>query len=270
MTRGARFPHVLLFCTILAAGFGLHSPVAAQTPGPETENARLAAELAETKKKLDAANKRIAELELEVARLNRRLAGQAADQSTATADEEATIDETDPAASPRALFSALVKSYEEATEGLTLDATGPSGERERTQYLRALRQWRASVNRQLRAPITWHVRVIDAEHRGRSHVATLVAVDPVNGVELGESFQIIMPPASSRRYEQLRARGEVGVLVLRGVLVPDVRINEERREAGIFNRPKLIGPYAEFFFSVEARTLLPAAEDDEQKSPVRP
>ncbi|HRP62525.1 MAG TPA: hypothetical protein PK400_04460 [Phycisphaerales bacterium] len=266
MTRGARFPHLLLFCTILAAGFSLYRPVAAQTPGLETENARLAAELAETKKKLDAANKRIAELEQEVARLNRRLAGQAANQGT-VADEEATIDETDPAASPRALFNALVKSYEEATEGLTLGATGPAGERERTQYLRALRQWRASANRQLRAPIAWHVRVIDAEYRGRSHVATLVAVDPVNGVELGESFQIIMPPASSRRYEQLRARGEIGVLVLRGVLIPDVRINEDRREAGIFNRPKLIGPYAEFFFSVEARTLLPAAEDSEQKSP---
>ena len=59
-----------------------------------------------------------------------------------------------------------------------------------------------------------------------------------------------------KRLLQLEQRGELGVLQLKGVLVPKVTINPDRHERGTFDNPRLIGRFAEFGLYVEAASVV--------------
>jgi hypothetical protein len=243
---------------IAAAMFAMGSPALAQSEGDlRRENQRLRAELEDTQRELEAAKRRIAELEQQVESLRRGESPPTPKEKRPPKEEG----EDGPASSPLALFNAVVASYEQAMEGHDV---GRSGSRERAAYMRALRTWRSGVNRDFRAPVAWHVRVLDEEMRGRIYALTLLAVDPTTHEQRGDPFEINLPVGVGRRYAQLRARRDVEVFVLRGVVTPHVQIDETRAERGIFDRPRFISPFAEFGFAIEQiRSFMPVAEDAE-------
>jgi hypothetical protein len=178
--------------------------------------------------------------------------------------EKVTIDESKPNASPRALLAAMKKSYNEEMKDLS------ASEDERLFY-RTLRHWVSRVNREYKGKIEWHVRVTDFEPGPRNGVILrLTAIDPVTFTVLGDPFPAYLDRAAKHHLEQEveRLGGFEGqVLVLTGTLIPSARLNENRETAGPFDSPPLIGPYAEFVFDVDARSLVPPEpeKDEDEK-----
>ncbi len=244
-----RLPIMLIFAVMQ---LGLIAPHAAAQNIDELrrENQRLRAELEEKVRELEAAQSRIAELE-------RALAAAHGERQRDDDEPEVTIDESVPSASPRALRRALSQDY---AETLGDQEIGSADSRERNLYMRQLTRWQAAAARKYRSPIQWHVRV-DREHQTRTgYDLRLTAIDPESHAELGDPFDLTLPRSVARRYEAMREQTETTILVLRGTLIPAVQVNPERHEAGAFDSPRLIGPFAEFGFTIEPRSLLRVGE----------
>lgn len=266
----ARIPLVSLFAFCMCICWpGFTQIAGAQSDADlRRENQRLTAENENLTRELEAARERIALLEREVGRLARALheAGRGdvvdVDETPEKPAGPGSIDPDDPSASPRTLLAALKSSYGEAMGEMSY---GRPGSREWNLYMRGLSQWRNRVNRELRAPIEWHVRVVDAQPTSAGYAMRLAVIDPKNQEQHGEAFTIVIPRAQARRYEFLASRDEVGIFVLRGTLTPEVRINESRATSGPFDNPTLIGPFAEFGFSIESRSFMPVEEKPDEE-----
>jgi hypothetical protein len=219
------------------------------------ENQRLRTQVTDLQRELDAARNRIEQLEREVEKLRQLLAAAPPSSGGPPEKEEISIDESVPHASPRALVRALQDGYLDAM--LDSDPGAPET-RERTAYLRDLHRWARRMNRQMKSPIQWHVRITErAIAPGDTPSLEVVAVDPKTDVVLGEPFPVKLAQATVRQLSQLEQRGQLGVLILRGVLMPEVMVNPLRDEQGLFNKPLFVGPFAEFNFLVEASSLKP-------------
>jgi hypothetical protein len=97
---------------------------------------------------------------------------------------------------------------------------------------------------------------------GRGLSVRLQAVDPETLAELGDPFDAAISRSLASRLQTIEKRtGLDDTLVLKGVLVPRTHINEERDSEGAFNNPRLIGPFAEFLFTVDAHSLVPPADE---------
>lgn len=232
------------------------------------QNQQLAAQVQDLQKELKAAQDRLKVLEAQITQLQQQLAAaRAGGPSVRTPvpplePEKVTIDERVPHASPRALLVALVTSYQKAVENMEI---GKPGDGKRRAYIKKLEGWKASVDREFRGPITWHVRVLESRNgRGGERTVALQAVDPVTGVVLGDSFDVLLSTTVAERLAWYEDHGELEVMVLRGTLVPDVRINEQRESRGSFDNPPFIGPFGEFVYSVEVKSLTPAKDEKPQ------
>lgn len=248
-------PFALLACLLAS------QPAAAQSDNDlRRENQRLNTQLRETTAELEAARARIAQLEQQVARLERALAAASGSPAptTPSTQDEVTIDETEPTASPRALLRTLKEEYEQAMEEQEI---GREGDRTRAHYMRNLQRWQAAMTRKYRSQVQWHVQVEDAASTRSGYDLKVRAVDPVTHVQLGPAFDVSLPRNLARRYEALRSR-EAEVFVLSGTLIPRITINANRHAAGPFDNPPLIGPFAEFQFSVDPRSLVAATDEE--------
>lgn len=248
-----------LFCALLTSQT-VQTANAQSDSELRRQNQALATQVQDLERELEAAHARIAELEAQNARLRQQLAAarSAPAQSTAAPSlepEEVSIDESIPTASPRALLNALVQRYEKATDGLE---PGMPGDAARRTYMRMLENWKQTVEREFRSLIEWHVQATDSYAANRARYVSLVAVDPVTGVKLGPPFEVQLTRPLADRLAVLESRGKLGTLVLRGTLIPKVRINEQRETRGSFDNPPFIGPFAEFGFTIDVRSLAPA------------
>jgi len=228
------------------------------------ENQQLKQQVRDLQKELDEANAKIARLERLVERLQAELDNRSASQEPLD-EPEVTIDESVPNASPRALYSALVDSHDEAMSNIDM---GRDNDRQRIAYMRALERWVAAAERQFKSQIEWHVKLRDFEVlRTGDAKAMLIAVDPVTGTELGEPFESMLGSLVVRRIVPVRERGDLTTLVLNGVLVPHVRINTNRMDRGPFDSPKFIGPFVEYAMEVQVRSLVPVEKPKENPAP---
>lgn len=229
---------------------------------------QLEAELEASQDRIRSLEQTIARLEAQIERLRRTSSGSS--EPAELEPERVTIDESEPTASPRALFRALQDGYRENLGGMEI---GSIGDRNRDVYLRAVDRWASSVNREYRQPITWTVRISDAATLQRGVQFTVQAVDPVTDVELGDSFPVLITNRTLiRRLEMMGDAGQLfdQKLEMKGVLIPDVRVNRNRESEGAFNTPPFIGPFAEFYMGVEAQSIRPASEAQQDEQPEAP
>ena len=265
-----------LCCVCLASG-----RASAQSESElRRQNEQLASQVQELMTERDANEREIQTLKERIAQLEQQLAaarrsGGASRQTQPQSQpepEKITVDETIPTATPRALLKAVQESYAEVTKDLDI---GHPGDGKRRAFMKKLDSWKAATDRQFRGPITWHVRVVDARpedvnnDRSPERIITLVAVDPETDVKLGAPFDVQLSRTLTDRlanYEARDPQGDIGVLVLRGTLTPSIRINEERNERGSFDNPPFIGPYAEFLYHIDIKSLMPVADDDKEKA----
>lgn len=238
------------------------------------ENQQLTTKVQDLQNELDAARhdnealkQQIAQLEQQIAALRRSSGGSGTAPATSpVVPEQVSVDESVPTASPRALFHAILDSYDKTMGGADI---GKPGDAKRRMYLKKVEGWRSAANRDFRAPITWHVRFIDGRSaKNGDRIATLVVVDPKTDVRLGNQFDVLLSKLFADRLDFYKAHGGLDniVMVLRGTVIPDIRINEERAARGSFDNPPFIGPFAEFIYSVDVKSLM-AAKDDEKEQP---
>jgi hypothetical protein len=220
------------------------------------DNQRLQTQVNDMRRELDAARTRIADLERQLQALMRRV-GPTTGSPVTTQPEQVSIDESVPNASPRALLRATRESYAEATSDFEIgDYDSPTGRRQRAAYLRAVESWAKRIQREMRSSVVWHIRMLPMAEQGGDEPGLRVrAVDPETDVELGDPFTIRLNSAIRRKLATLEQRGPIDVLVLKGVLMPRVTVNQDRMDPGPFNNPPLIGPFAEFRFIVTANSL---------------
>ncbi len=242
----------------------LNASAAAQSESDlRRANEALRNELRDAQLRLDAANKRIRELEAQVAQLREALAagGGAPAPLPDLPPEEVSIDESVPNASPRALFNALVASYAGATKDLELGTDRPD-DKQRIAYARAVDSWVKAANRQFKDKITWHVRIDETmrDPNTGQHLVRLVAVDPKTDVVLGEPFVVRIDRPTAMRLQRMERYADLSVLILSGVMEPQARYNPDRQAPGPFEKD-LIGPFAEFGFSVEVTSLVPPEKE---------
>ena len=259
-TSHARFGLVIA-ALLLGGGVAARPAAAQQSPNDlRRENQSLRTQVRDLERELQAAKDRIAEL-------NRLLqATRSRGPATAPAVGKVTIDESVPHASPRALFRAIVDSYRQELHDR--DLASDDHLQRRAIYLRAINRWANRVNREMRAPIEWHVRLVEDEPVRSPYVRRMVAIDPKTHVELGNSFGVLLPRGLARRIDEQVQRGDV--LVLKGALSPRVRLNQERADRGVFDKPRFIGPFAEFGFTVDVTSLLPAVPEPDEDQETDP
>ncbi len=235
------------------------------------ENQRLQTRVNDMQRELDAAQASIAELQRQIRILALRLgqvAGSSSSTGPSTPPERVTIDESVPNASPRALFNAISESYREATRDIEIgDYDDLAGNRQRATYLRAVDNWAKRVQREMRSSVVWHIRLMPlAEQGGDQPGLRVLAVDPETHVVLGEPFFIRLNSSVRRKLSQLEQRGAIDLLVLKGILVPQISVNPDRVDPGTFDNPRLIGPFAEFRFTVDASSLVPVPKKRESRT----
>lgn len=251
-----------------AAHTALHAEASSTTDDVNpalAEIAMLKRELTELRQELAISRARIAELERSLATATERLR----DAGLAPAAAEPPVEEAEPApgdaaegdaerpaSSPVALLRALQSEYQLSVAPVG----GWTTPRERTVYFRTLEKWLAGVNRKLRAPIDWQVRIDAIGAVGDKNVEMrMIAIDPKSREPLGEAFDVLVPTAQARRLESggpLLGR----TIRLKGTLSPQARFNEQRESVGRFDSPPFIGPFCEFGFAIDNPTALPLPE----------
>lgn len=267
--------HVCFLLGLLVLGTATGRASAQQTEEElQEQNEDLTEQVAQLQENLRVAQRenqrladRIAQLEQQLAAMRRAAPPPPAPPTTTTKpstpgtgtrpslDEQVTIDETAPSSSPRALFRTLRESYEQTMGGLPI---GEPGSPERRDYMKKLEKWKIGIDKLHQGLFAWHVRAVDSRPiNRRERVVTFEAVDPQTDVRLGDPFDVLLSRTLVDRLARMEERGELGVLVMRGYLQPDVVIDPERETKGTFDRPPFIGPFAAFDFQLVAKSLLP-------------
>lgn len=235
-----------------------------------TENERLRTQVKDLERELAAAMARIAALEARVAGGSGIVSAPVPTGSSGPGGSPSGTDAALPTDNPAALLAEVQRDY------ATTFATVPSfttSERDRTMYLRAVDRWVAAANRRYRARIEWPVRVVPdtlrSIERGRERgaVVMLQAIDPSTGAEIGDAFETFLPTAAVKRLDRERVQRAQADWRLRGTLIPAMQTNSERTEIGAFDRPRFIGPFAEFGFGVDANSLTEAREVEATHAP---
>lgn len=275
LSPAARIPGLVL---ALIAGFAFVQPAAAQsTRDLRDENQRLTTQVDDLQKELTAAKQRIAELERQLSDLRQNAATRGGPASTGRSSApdpkpKVTIDESDPFASPRALFNAVVENHGDAMRD---QPVGREGRSERELYLRKLQEWRGGALRKFNGTIDWTVRLLHPNRDladGRR--LELIAVDPVTEAQLGDPFFVALDRAQLERLQKIHDRrlneddDQLGVLMLHGVAEPQIDIDPARLEPRKFtNVHAFIGPFAEYMLKVTPRSLVPVREEAPAATP---
>lgn len=254
---------ILVVATAISGSFAPSAYGQANDQDLQQQNQDLIIQLQKLQHELQLANERNRQLEERVKQLEQQLAAARTPSALTSGSrheaEKVSIDESVPHASPRALFKAIVASYQQALENLEV---GRPGDGKRRAYLRKVENWKAAASREFRNQIHWTVRLIDVRITANGQrVATLVAVDPETDVQLGAPFDVVLSQTLVDRLARYGSQGELGALSLRGTLSPEIRLDQAREERGSFDNPPFIGPFAEFLFRVDVTSLQPVREE---------
>ena len=251
---------VLLIVTTATIALTALPAIAQQSPSElRRENERLRASADALRRELESPRADLLLQRADNARLIKQLAAARLARPVVTPNPPpaVTVDETKANASPRGLFNVVVvKGYQETTAELFIG--NDEDDADRIVYERRVDRWVRRVNRELKTPIEWHVRIDDPTNPlPHAHMLRLVVVDPKTDVRLGDPFDVGVTRALMSRLKDMEKHRELsGVLMLRGVLRPMIRFNRDRFSEGTFNKPPFVGPFAEFAFSVDATSLV--------------
>jgi hypothetical protein len=235
----------------------------AQSPSElRRENERLKTQVAELEREVAQKQTEIDRLQAENAQLRAGGAAQGRAPLPPLEPEEVSIDETKPAASPRALLAAAVTGYRAVTKDLVLESEGP----ERLTYQRAVEKWAKRAAREYRMPVEWHVRVVGpVESSGRGYSIRLQAVDPKTDTLLGDPFEGLLTKTEQARLAQRERTLSGDVFVMKGTAMPEIVYEPERTAAGPFDNPRFIGPFAEFTLVVDVQSIAEKPQEPENK-----
>lgn len=250
--RMSKFAHI----TLIALICGMLTPLALAQ-----DDDSLRRENEELKQQVYEARNRIAELERQIQRLNASLNQNAlGEELLSISQAKVTIDESKPDASPRALFAVLKGEFEEVIAELDMDK---SDNARRITYRRTVERWINRANRKHNMKIEWHVTFFERPLSPNPDRIKLLAVDPVTHTVLGEPFFVPVTRQLARQLNKIELRNELNVFVMKGVLTPRLRFNENAIRPNPFNPSQFLGQFVEFNYTIEPLNFLSAKENEE-------
>ena len=93
----------------------------------------------------------------------------------------------------------------------------------------------------------------------------LLAVDPSTGEKFDQPFSIALNRQLTRRLSQLEQKDELDTFILIGVLTPKLKLTTQSDTSDPFHNPRLVGPFAEFGFSIDVKTIVPIEKEDDAR-----
>jgi hypothetical protein len=132
------------------------------------------------------------------------------------------------------------------------------------QLIREARRWVRQVSLDKRRPIEWTVRVLavapprsagSAELRS-SGEAVVEVINDKTGEPIGSPFTLAL---ESREVTRLRESQAPSLWRFGGVFAATPAVDESRAEPGLFNVPKLVGPFVAFGYELSIRSMRPIA-----------
>lgn len=227
------------------------------------ENEQLKNQVRKLSEELTSAQDRIVALERQIEQLKLALDQSSGKGPAATSPTDPTsqgVDQAKPEDNPQALFRAMKKDYAEATRDFEI---GERGDKNRAVYLRVVERWIALANRHYKSKIEWHVTIFERPQSSRPSVLKLQAVKPSTGETIDQPFSIALNRQLTRRLRQFEQKGELDTFILKGVLTPKLKLTTQSETSDAFHRPRLVGPFVEFGYSIEVKTIIPIAKEDD-------
>lgn len=162
----------------------------------------------------------------------------------------------DPFAAPEAMYAELVRRYEQEF------GDSPAGG-DQAALVREVEQWARLNARSLRKRVTWLVTVSEIKAIDRSKSSGLMTVlDEVSGLPIGKPFRVQIPRSHAERINRMSERYDRWRATVVFQATPTV--NPDRPDPGVFDTPRLLGPYAEFGYTISLKSILG------EKSPANP
>lgn len=153
-----------------------------------------------------------------------------------------------PMASPASLLAALQRMHREQFDP-------PAEFKSEEDRREAVEKWCKTLSREMKGRPIWMVTISDLrETPSGRHEATFRVMDDELNLPIGGPFVLEIPRAFVARVRDGAAKFDRWILTLEFRASP--RFNADRLDEGVFNVPAFIGPYAEFGFDVEFKTLV--------------
>ncbi len=242
-----------------------------------TQLQKLKEQVRQLQSDLDAANRKVAELEKQVRDLGGTPAGTAPAAAPAGAPAGTPAPGGAPAPSgPASTGSVTPEALANAASFLNAvrerfaadfaklqvpnDGTSATDDRNRRVWQQEAERWVTLINREYRRPVAWTVAIRSGQLDRRGALLEVVCVDPTTGAAQGRPFGLQLQITQASRLSFGRA-GEppAGLFLLKGTLTPQLVVNPSRLDAGPFDQPHLVGMMVDFGFRVGAQSIVPVA-----------
>ena len=246
-------PNPRMLLTILGLALAIGTTDAGATPQSQRaddlarENERLKTELQDLQSRLDAALRRIADLE-------KAMANTGAAPTPNAAPPPVVVEK-----SPYGMIETIRKDYAAAVESGEVPTTdGPEDEANRIRHLRATEKWILDRNRRHRIRATWPVAIDEIRPLDRdTAIAVLRGVAPDDGEAAGRAFEMQIPARTASRLERERAEMDADATPwqLDVIFMPNLRLAPDRPDQGPFYDEAFIGPMIESDWTLTFRNL---------------
>ncbi len=225
------------------------------------ENERLRARVAELDSQLQRATRRISRLETEIRKLRQSRPGAEAPEGTPRdgndpGEVSADLPE-DPFSAPDSMYQALHKEYEQELGAEPRETAAEIG-----RFKRKAQGWARKAALRHRKPVQWLLRVIDMQPgEGRQElVVTLAVLNQQTRQPIGVPFDLTVNRRETARFEDA---GKNALVEIAGVFAAKPRYDAEAEASGVFNVPRLVGPYVVFDFDLSINSLQVIQEIEE-------
>ena len=247
-----RYPR--LFLTILGLALCLGATDAMAAPQSRSaddlarENERLKMELQDLRSKLEAATKRIDELERAIAN------GGGVDAPGSLPTPTVIVKK-----SPYGMVKSVRDDYQAAVEAGEIPASEELGdEAARIRHRRATEKWILDRNRQYKTRTTWPVVIEEIRPIDRdTGLAVLRGVSPESNSPAGESFEVRFPTKMTPRLQREMSNqgADTPPVQLDVIFVPNLRLRPDLMERGPFHDDSFIGPMIEMDWELSFKNL---------------
>ncbi len=174
------------------------------------------------------------------------------------AEKTAPVPEA-PMASPESMFNAVKQSYL-----AELDEKPRGTDSEKRRFIGDAKRWARARNQEHRGPVRWIARVESTKPGdGRELIVQWRSVDPGSGLPFGEPFTLIASPRDAGR---IQSSATHSVWELDGVATLRLEVDENLVAPSVFTARRLIGPYVEFAFNFDVRSMSPLGNVGKNKS----
>lgn len=218
--------------------------------------ARLKQQNEEQAAELDAALARIKELEQQIADSDDAAKAKAAGPGAPSAPVPPPTP-ADPAIGPGGLLATLRAEYLASFPTVPSPA-GPDGARATQQHLNALQNWVTKSNREGVRNLAWTGRIDPSSvRRVRNKVNFTIIFEEPNGTR---DWRVPAQVTDGAFDRAVRGDGTAaGTVTVNARVAPRMRVNQDRTTPGAFDVPPSVGPYLEFAFDFEVRSIVPVA-----------